>query len=125
MHKSRLGGLIIDCQVEDLAAAKSFWTSALGYGVKDTTHPDDAGYVVFDTKPDEPHIELQKVTHPSRVHIDIETNDVEAEVSRLEGLGARKIEKVQSWWIMEAPTGHRFCVIEAARSDFDENANNW
>ena len=125
MHKSRLGGLIIDCETDDLDEAERFWTRALGYNAKKSRDPADAGYVVFDTAPDEPHIELQKVDHPSRVHLDIETDDVEAEVARLEKLGAKKVEKVRSWWIMEAPSGHRFCVVEAERSDFDAKANNW
>ncbi len=67
----------------------------------------------------------QKVTHPSRVHIDIETDDVEAEVARLENLGAKQVEQVSSWWIMEAPTGHRFCVIEEQKPSFSVKANKW
>jgi len=125
MHKSRLGGLIIDCETNNLDEAERFWTQALGYDSVKSPDPADDGYVTFKTEPDEPHIELQKVDHPSRVHIDIETDDVEAEVARLEKLGAKKVEKVRTWWIMEAPTGHRFCVVVAARSDFDERANKW
>ena len=75
--------------------------------------------------PDDLAIELQKVTHPSRVHIDIETDNVEAEVSRLETLGAKRIEQVSSWWVMEAPTGHRFCVIKEEKPAFGERANKW
>jgi len=125
MHKSRLGGLIIDCETNDLDEAERFWTRALGYSSEKSADPADEGYVIFRTAPDEPHVELQKVDHPSRVHIDIETDDVEAEVARLEKLGAKRVEKVRTWWIMEAPTGHRFCVVEAERTDFDENANEW
>ena len=40
------------------------------------------------------------------------SDDVEAEVRRLEALGARRIRQVQSWWVMEAPTGQRFCVVQ-------------
>jgi catechol 2,3-dioxygenase-like lactoylglutathione lyase family enzyme len=125
MHKSRLGGLIIDCRTDDLDGAAEFWTRALGYAPVDSDDPDDEDYVPLATAPDEPHIELQRVDHPSRVHIDIETDDVEAEVSRLEELGAKRVEKVSSWWVMEAPSGHRFCVVPAARADFDARANRW
>ena len=125
MHKSRLGGLIIDCCTDDLGEATAFWTRALGYAPIDSDHPDDDNYVPLRTAPGEPHIELQSVDHPSRVHIDIETDDVEAEVARLEGLGAKRVEKVRSWWVMEAPSGHRFCVVAAAREGFDERANRW
>ncbi len=51
------------------------------------------------------------------VHIDIETDDVEAEVTRLEKLGARKREKVKGWWVMVAPGDHPFCVVPVQRSD--------
>lgn len=125
MHKSRLGGLIIDCETTDLGVAENFWTRALGYEAVKSSDPDDEGYVPLKTGPDDPAIELQQVTHPSRVHIDIETDDVEAEVSRLEKLGARRIEKVRTWWVMEAPTGHRFCVIVASNTTFQQRANKW
>ena len=67
--------------------------------------------MILNTSSGEPHIELQTVDHPSRVHLDIKTDDVEAEVNRLEGLGAKRVRKNKHWWIMEAPSGHRFCVI--------------
>jgi predicted enzyme related to lactoylglutathione lyase len=125
MHKSRLGGLSIDCRTDNLGEAEAFWTRALGYAAARSDDPDDAGYVPLETAPGEPHIELQQVSHPSRVHIDIETDDVEAEVARLERLGAKRVEKVRGWWVMEAPTGHRFCVVVASRADFDSKANVW
>ena len=125
MHRSRLGGLIIDCQSDDLGVATEFWSKALGYEPKQPTDPSDEGYVLLQTEPDDPHIELQRVKHPSRVHLDIETDDVDSEVSRLEGLGARRVEKVRDWWVMEAPTGHRFCVVTVQGRSFDGRANEW
>ena len=125
MHRSRLGGLIIDCQADDLEVAETFWTQALGYAPVRSDDPDDENYVPLKTGRDDPHIELQKVMHPSRVHLDIETDDVEAEVARLEKLGAKRVEQVSSWWVMEAPTGHRFCVVVADGPAFDERAHTW
>ena len=125
MHKSRLGGLIIDCNGDELEGATEFWTRALGYAARNSNAPEDEGYVPLATAADELHIELQRVEHDSRVHLDIETDDVEAEAARLEGLGAKRIEKVKDWWIMQAPTGHRFCVVPAERADFDAEANCW
>ena len=125
MHKSRLGGLIIDCQTDDLGEAEAFWTRALGYRPVHSDDPDDIGYVPLQTGRDDPHIELQSVSHSSRVHLDIETDDVEAEVARLEKLGAKRVEQVSSWWIMQAPTGHRFCVVAADSPAFAERANTW
>jgi len=125
MHKSRLGGLIIDCNTEDLEMAATFWTQALGYEAVSSSDPDDENYTPLKTGPNDLAIELQKVTHPSRVHIDIETDDVEAEVVRLKALGAKRIKKVSSWWVMEAPTGHRLCVIKEQKQSFGELANKW
>ena len=72
------------------------------------------------------HVEVQSVAHPSRVHLDIETDDIAAEVARLERLGARRVQAVGTWWVMEAPTGHRFCVVSAEGSaDFASRANRW
>ena len=125
MHRSQFAGLIIDCQTDDLDAAGRFWSEALGLRVRETQTADDVGYVVLDTRPADPHIEVQKVDHPSRVHLDIETDDVEAEVRRLERLGAKRVRAVRSFWVMEAPTGQRFCVVRAQRANFARDANLW
>ena len=111
MHRSCLGGLIIDCRTDDLEREARFWSRALGYEIGPSDDPDDANYVAFDTRDGEPYIEVQSVEHPSRVHLDIKTDDLEAEVRRLEKIGAMRVKKVKRWWVMEAPSGHRFCVV--------------
>jgi hypothetical protein len=124
MHKSRLLGFIIDCNTDDLTAAAEFWSKALGAPAKRGT--DSSGcYVALDMLPDEPHVEVQKVEHASRVHLDIESDDIEAEIARLEALGARRIGPVQDWCVMEAPTGQRFCVVPAESIGFEDKANAW
>jgi len=125
MHRSRLGGLIIDCQTKDLEAAARFWGGALGLKVRPSADPEDKNYAVFDTAPNDLDIEVQQVDHPSRVHLDIETDDIDAEVARLEKLGAKRVAKIRSWWVMEAPTGQRFCVVRVKRSQFATEANQW
>jgi predicted enzyme related to lactoylglutathione lyase len=127
MHKSRLSGFIIDCQTPDLEGAAEFWSAALGYALKPlSTKPEEAGYRSFDTGPDGLDIEVQQVKHASRVHLDIETDDVTAEVERLVNLGAKKVGMVHSWCVMEAPTGQRFCVVrQQRRADFAARANTW
>jgi predicted enzyme related to lactoylglutathione lyase len=126
MHKSRLAGFIIDCRTEDLEGAAGFWGQALGYPVEIPKSAEEAAlYMHLGTAPDEIHIEVQKVPHESRVHLDIEADDIEAEVRRLEKLGAKRVAKVRTWWVMEAPTGQRFCVVRPQRSDFETNANVW
>jgi hypothetical protein len=75
----------------------------------------DGAYVQLDASARDIHLEVQRVEHQSRLHLDIESDDVDAEAARLEGLGARRIGKVKTWWLMEAPTGQRFCVVRAKK----------
>ena len=124
MHKSRLAGFIIDCRTDNLPSAAEFWGAALGLKVKPL--PGQEGqYVQLMDHNNHLHIEVQAVQHDSRVHLDIESDDVEAEVRRLEALGARRVKKVRTWWVMDAPTGQRFCVVEAKGAGFAKQAHAW
>ncbi len=125
MHKSRLVGFIIDCDTPDLAGAARFWSGALGMPVKALPGAEGEKYVRLVDPEDRLHIEVQQVSHPSRVHLDIEADDIEAEVRRLEALGAKRVKQVHTWWVMEAPTGQRFCVVRAQSNQFAEHANTW
>jgi hypothetical protein len=122
MHRSRLAGFIIDCNTKDLPAAAAFWSAALGL----PTAATEGSYIGLDASKRDLAIEVQTVAHPSRLHLDIESDDVEAEVKRLEALGARRVEQVKTWWVLEAPTGQRFCVIRA-KTDLaaKAGANAW
>jgi hypothetical protein len=77
------------------------------------------------TPPDEPIVQIQRVEHDSRVHIDIETDDIPSEVARLAKLGATVVDRLERWVVMQAPTGHRFCVVRVQRPGFPKNANRW
>lgn len=123
MHRSRLAGYIIDCQTDNLEEAADFWSAALGY--KRQGEPENDLYQPLETPDGEPYLEVQVVDHASRIHLDIESDDIEAEVHRLEALGARRIEEIRTWVVMEAPTGQRFCVINRGHKNFDETANRW
>jgi len=125
MHKSRLAGFIVDCETEDLEGAARFWAEALGAPAKPRTDPADSAYVGLAMPADEPYVEIQKVTHASRVHIDIEADDIPAEVARLEAIGAKKIDEIRGWVVMEAPTGQRFCVVPVVSAEFESRANTW
>jgi predicted enzyme related to lactoylglutathione lyase len=124
MHKSRLSNIIIDCQTEDVDAAARFWAAAIGRRAEECADPEEH-YRALEGPPGEMKILVQTVPHASRVHLDIETNDVEAEATRLEKLGAKRVAKIKTWWVMEAPTGQRFCVVRPQRPDFEEHANVW
>jgi hypothetical protein len=121
MHRSRLSGFIIDCKGGEPDAAGAFWGGAFG---DERKRKAQGKYVTLDRRGGL-NVAVQKVKHPSRVHLDIASDDVEAEVTRLERLGARRVEAVRSWVVMEAPTGHRFCVVRAKGRDFAATANVW
>ena len=125
MHKSKLSGFIIDCETLDLDRSADFWGNALGMPVRALPPGEGEIYKRLEDNQHGLHIEVQAVSHESRVHLDIETDDVEAEVQRLEKLGAKRIQMVRTWWVMEAPTGQRFCVVPASSAEFDAKASVW
>ena len=126
MHKSKLVTAVIDCQTDDLTEAARFWSAALGRAADPSDNPTTEKYVRVGNGKEELIVLLQKVPHASRVHLDIESDDIEAEVARLEALGAKRIEKIKTWWVMEAPTGHRFCVVRPQRDGaMPADANKW
>ena len=109
---NRLGGILIDCSEDLFEAGVRFWSAALGV---EPERPAEAGspYVGLPGAADGVEIELQRVRGPSRYHVDLVAEDVEEEAARLEALGAARVEQVESWWVMRAPTGHLFCVVPA------------
>ena len=125
LHRSRINGLLIDCNTDDIDTAARFWAEALGRRV-DPNHPGSRGnYRMLETPPDELSVQIQRVDHESRVHIDIETDDIPAEVARLEKLGATIDKRMERWVVMRAPTGQRFCVVRVQRAGFPNNATVW
>lgn len=125
MHRSRLGAIVIDCQHADMDAAGTFWGAVFGYAAQRSPDPADAHYTYLAAPSGEVAMLVQDVDHPSRVHLDIETDDIEAEAARLEGLGARRVERIRDWLVMEAPTGHRFCLVPPQRDGFEAHATEW
>ena len=125
MHKSRLATIVIDCETADVEEAAKFWAQALGWKSKALRDPSNAHYRQLEAPSDGPTVLVQAVAHPSRVHVDIETDDIPAEVARLEKLGAKRVANVKTWVVMEAPTGQRFCVVRPQRSDFEQSAQVW
>jgi len=125
MHHSRLAALVLDCRTDDLTGAMEFWSKALGRPVANPDQDGDGKYAELKTDSDEPFLLMQKVEHESRIHLDIETDDIDAEVARLETLGATRVAFVKRWWVMQAPTGHRFCVVRKQRPEFGSHLNTW
>ncbi len=125
MHKSRVSAFVLDCRVDDLAAATQFWSQALGRPVTNSDQDGDGKYAELRTDTDEPFLLLQRVDHEPRIHLDIETDDLDAEVARLEALGAKRVAFIKRWWVMQAPTGHRFCVVRKQREEVGAHLNEW
>jgi len=72
MHKSRLAGFIIDCNTPDLRSAAEFWGGALGMDPHVLPGVEGDTYMRLVDPEDRLHVEVQTVTHPSRVHLDID-----------------------------------------------------
>lgn len=126
-HRSRLAGFIIDCRSDAVEQAAEFWSAALGLPLTDPNEGGEGKYAVLGDTPGDLHIEVQKVTHASRVHLDIETDDIDAEVARLLALGAHEISRPHDgrWVVMEAPTGQRFCVVRLRDAGRGPRLNAW
>jgi len=125
MHRSRPTSVVIDCAEADFERGTEFWSAALGkplmprnerfVSLKGRVGGDAGAYVGF-----------QRVPKEERgIHLDIETDDVEAEVARLERLGARIKARIRRHVVMEAPSGHAFCVVPVRRKDFPAGATEW
>ena len=114
-------GLVLDCADPDGLA--EFWSAAIGY----TTLGGAGSYVVLvDESGQQPKLLLQGVSEPksgkNRMHFDIETPTVDEEVSRLEALGAKRLEADAieehgtRWVVMADPEGNEFCVCNAGQA---------
>lgn len=123
MHKSRLGDLVIDCEGGDIDAHAAFWAAALGRRVE--AAPKNPRYRRLLGRDGDIGILVQAVDHSARVHLDIETDAPEREVARLEGLGARIVQRFDRWTVMEAASGHRFCVVSPQLPGFEDAATAW
>lgn len=125
MHRSRINGILIDCNTDDIDAAAHFWAEALGRPI-DPDHPGTRGnYRMLATPDGEISVQIQRVEHESRIHLDIETDDIPAEVARLQKLGATIDKQMERWVVMRAPSGQRFCVVRVQRDGFSDDAVSW
>jgi hypothetical protein len=124
MHRSRLVAALVDVPAADFERETGFWSAALGAAPEiDDSDPDyaDMGEVTPGFQ-----FYVQRVGAPPRVHLDIETDDVDAEVARLEKLGATRVQQVRTWWIMRDPAGMLFCVVRVQLPDaFERHARSW
>ena len=124
-HYSRLSKIVIDVPAADHDRELAFWSAAVGQPLtRFDTHPEYHGAPLHGT---EFGLLIQRLGDgPSRVHLDIHTDDLAAEIARLEELGAERVQQAHSWWTLRDPAGLLFCVIpEPAGSLNDSNAQRW
>ena len=124
MHRSRIGVVLIDHPASSYEGATTFWGAVTGV----TPQP----------LPGEPYASLGHLgvvelatqrlddESPARVHLDVETDDVDAEVGRLVGLGATVTDRRDDHAIMADPGGLVFCVVPVqSPPEFERAATSW
>ncbi len=125
MHRSRVSTLLIDASVGEAARSAQFWSAALG--VEAAAAPGEPQFTSLPSAVPGLVTAVQSVDDEPRYHLDIETDDVRAEVARLEGLGAVEESSWNGCHTLRAPGGHLLCVIPV-HSDpavFAERARTW
>lgn len=125
MHRSRVSTFLIDTPKDEAAETAEFWSAALG--VRAESPPGEPQYITLQDALPGYVLAVQAVDDTPRYHLDIETDDVAAEVARLEGLGAVEVSSWQGCHTLRAPGGHLLCVIPL-HSDpdlFTERAQTW
>ena len=107
--------ITLDCVDLDVVAA--FWQTALGYRREDTVKERFVSLTG-----DGATLSLQRVPEPkagkNRMHLDLLVDNVDAQVARLQALGARSVtpnpreEFGQRWYVLADPEGNEFCVAQ-------------
>ncbi|ASQ95961.1 VOC family protein [Streptomyces sp. 11-1-2] len=125
MHRSRVYAVLIDAPKAEADRATAFWSAALGVTAEPfapepqftTLHEALPGLVTA----------VQAVDDAPRIHLDFETDDVEAETARLLALGAEQIAQWQECRVLRVPGGHLMCVLplESDPETFRAQANVW
>ena len=124
-HHSRIDKIVIDVAPADHEKELAFWSGATGRPLTQSVRYPE--YHMGEIPGQHAGILVQRLDDgASRVHIDIHSTDVDAEVARLEQLGATRIRQVHDWWIMHDPAGLPLCVIpDRAERLKDGNASRW
>jgi Glyoxalase-like domain len=124
-HYSRLCMIVLDVPEQDHEREVAFWRDATGRPLEQLSqHPEYHGGRL--------HGEgfwllVQRLGEgPARAHVDIHTDDLEAEVGRLEGLGAQRVDLTHEWSVLRDPAGLLFCVVPDPPGTLtDDNAQRW
>ena len=123
-HFSRLIKVVIDVPARDQDRELAFWEAALGQSLPQFPFPEYHGAPLHGQ---EFWLLAQRLGEgPAHVHLDIHTDDLDAEVARLEHLGAERVQRIQAWQLMRDPAGLVFCVVPDPPGTLNEgNAHRW
>ena len=123
-HFSRVATVVIDVPASGHDRELSFWEAAIGQRLSQFDYPEYHGEQLHGQ---DFWLLVQRLGDgAARVHVDIHTDDLDAEVKRLEHLGAQRVQRAHSWWVMRDPAGLLFCVIpDAVGTLNDSNAHRW
>ena len=121
MHRSRIGIVLIDHDGEHYDESLAFWAGVQG------TRPRQDGPYASVGEVGTLNLEVQRLESGGpRIHLDIESDNVPAEVHRLRGLGATVVQEREGYVVMQDPGGVVFCVVGIQSGDrFAEDALEW
>ena len=111
-----IGSIVIHCR--DFSTMFAFWRDALGYVPREEPEP---GWVVLrDPHNKGPNLSLDQIpkvgTNNNNLHLDLYSDDPEAEIERLLRLGAHRHERTpepgEDFVVLQDPEGNLFCVVD-------------
>jgi predicted enzyme related to lactoylglutathione lyase len=123
MHRSRIGLVLIDHPESDWEKGLAFWAGVQGVEPSGEAMYRSIGKIGGGTS-----LESQRLGDgtPARIHLDIESDDVPAEVARVVELGATVLEAHDDYTILQDPGGLVFCVVAIQTGDdFEQHASTW
>jgi predicted enzyme related to lactoylglutathione lyase len=108
----RLGSTVINCA--DMELMTSFWSQALHLAPSSASDGDEFRVL----RGERGNLSLQRSRTPvsarDQMHLDLYSDDQDAEVRRLAGLGARFVrhheDPADDYVVMTDPEGNEFCV---------------
>ena len=116
-HRSMVTAIVIDVTVEHRPDEVAFWSGATGKDLVRLSYPEYHGARLTSTLV----MLVQELGEGApRVHVDIHTDDVDAEVARLTALGASQVDRLPDWAVMRDPAGLPFCVVKAPAGELDD-----
>lgn len=108
----RLAGLFFDVPEEHEHATVQFWAEALDSHPQQSHDPAEPYTTLVGGHGAPFPVEVQRLGEgAARIHIDVEADDVDAAADRLESLGATRVAKIETWWVMRDPAGITFCIV--------------